>query len=157
LAFLHATGGLNRQFVSKPTGHQQAPPAVNPSYKLKETQMNKHYTGIAFMFLAVSAGANAANATDSIGIPLSHPVSYSDLDLTRTAGAETLYRRIKSAADAVCSPLDGARITAKVNRIACISGAVERAVKQVNEPLLTRYYFTLNPKSVPGTTLAATR
>ena len=120
--------------------------------------MNKHLIGIAVFTLAAAAYAAApANAADSAAPQLAHPVSFSDLDLTRTADAQTLYQRIKTAADAVCSPLDGAQIREKVNRSACVNDAIERAIKQVNEPLLTGYYLTLNPNSHLGTSLAAKR
>lgn len=120
--------------------------------------MNKPLIGIAvFTFAAAAFAAAPAAAADSVAPQLAHPVSYSDLDLTRTAGAETLYRRIKTAADAVCAPLDGERISEKIDHNSCVSDAVERAIKLVNEPLLTRYYLTLNPKSDLGASLAAKR
>ena len=118
----------------------------------------RKYTAIAAIVVAVSAfGAIPAGAADSTGNPPAHPVSYKDLDMTRPAGAETLYQRIKSAADTVCAPLNGKQVIEKVSRNACVTSAVERAIKQVNEPMLTHYYLSLNPKSDLGTVLAVKR
>jgi len=59
-------------------------------------------------------------------------VSYSDLDLTSSAGVKTLYNRIEFAARQVC-PFDG---DMQLQRIAfaraCRDAAVERAVAQVH-------------------------
>ena len=116
------------------------------------------YLGIAALVLSVSAVCAApASATGAIDNPLTHPVSYQDLDLTRPAGAATLYQRIKSAAENVCAPLNGKQMIEKVSRNACVASALERAVKHVNEPILTRYYLTLNPKADQGTELTVKR
>ena len=116
------------------------------------------FLGIAVLVLSVSAVCTApASAAGAVENPLKHPVSYQDLDLSRPAGAETLYLRIKSAAENVCAPLNGKQMIEKVSRNACVAGAVARAVKHVNEPILTRYYLTLNPQADMGTVLTVKR
>jgi UrcA family protein len=41
-------------------------------------------------------------------------VRFGDLDLSKPQGAETLYRRIRSAARQVCAPLDGGDLASKM-------------------------------------------
>jgi len=67
-------------------------------------------------------------------------VSYADLDLTKEAGAERLYLRIRSAARSVCGT-PGLQQIINVSRIRqCAEDATARAIAQVNSPALTRYY-----------------
>lgn len=61
-------------------------------------------------------------------------VQIDDLDLSRSPGARTLYRRITSAARLVCGTNT------------CIEQAIDRAVKQVNAPTLTRLRFGADVK-----------
>lgn len=66
-------------------------------------------------------------------------VNYSDLNLSNRADAVTLYKRISRAARGVCRlPLhldeSGARAQA------CYVIVLERSVRQVNAPELTRWY-----------------
>jgi|KBSMisStaDraftv2_1062788.scaffolds.fasta_scaffold39118_2 UrcA family protein len=113
---------------------------------------------LAGLVLAISAfGEAPANAIDSSGNVLMHKVNFAELDLSRPAGAETLYRRIERAAEEVCAPFTGRQLIEKMNRKACIASAVERAVRQVNAPLLTDYYLSLKPGSEPASSLAAER
>jgi UrcA family protein len=116
------------------------------------------YIAIAAFALAASAfGTTGANAADLNGDPLFKHVSYSDLDVSREPGARKLYQRIKSAAEEVCAPFNGRQLSQYMNQANCVSGAIERAVRQVNEPAVTRYYSTRNPKSDLDTSLAAKR
>jgi UrcA family protein len=61
-------------------------------------------------------------------------VSFADLDLSKTAGAQTLYKRIKGAARRVCGTKD--RYTQESWR-KCIEDAIANAVAQVDRPSLT--------------------
>jgi UrcA family protein len=63
-------------------------------------------------------------------------VRFAELDLTRPAGAEELYRRIQRAAREVCQ-IDGWRGYASME---CINSAIARAVAAVNTPLLTAHH-----------------
>jgi UrcA family protein len=65
-------------------------------------------------------------------------VTYSDLDLSTAAGAQTLYRRIKGAAYQACK--SHGRFSTLMSRTAwrrCYDGAVADAVAQVDRPSLT--------------------
>jgi UrcA family protein len=69
-------------------------------------------------------------------------VSFADLDLSRDAGAATLYARIHVAARQVCEPAYGTfawKLLEPTSR--CIELAITRAVADVNAPALTSYYF----------------
>jgi UrcA family protein len=67
-------------------------------------------------------------------------VSYADLDVTTQAGATTLYARIRGAAEAVCRPLEGKRLSERAQWKACYEHAVAEAVQTVNRPALTALY-----------------
>jgi UrcA family protein len=59
-------------------------------------------------------------------------VRFADLDLTRPAGAQELYRRIKHAARNVCETFDRLGYDPS-----CVDQAIARAVADVDAPLLT--------------------
>jgi len=66
-------------------------------------------------------------------------VKYADLDLRRHGGVIELYRRIEKAARAVCAPRFATPSTSAVPD-ACLMDAIARAVAEINEPALTRYF-----------------
>jgi len=76
-----------------------------------------------------SAQEAARNATPT------KTVSFADLDMSKPAGAETLYDRISSAARFVCRGL------AEIDAGRCRADAVEAAVEGVGSPLLTELHF----------------
>jgi UrcA family protein len=65
-------------------------------------------------------------------------VEYDDLDISNTRGLETLYDRIQLAAASVCG-YD--RLHKELSRqrrpSACYEAAVDNAIEQVNQPMLT--------------------
>jgi UrcA family protein len=70
-------------------------------------------------------------------------VSYADLDLSKPAGAKTLYGRIASAAHRVCA--DSYRDLAMTRWVnTCTDKAIDEAVRKVNSPELS----ALRPTSV---------
>jgi UrcA family protein len=82
--------------------------------------------------------AAAAEPTPEIA---TRRINYSDLDLSRTAGAAALYRRIKSAARQVCDPMDSRAFGISYTAMhACVQQAIARAVADVNAPVLTSYH-----------------
>jgi UrcA family protein len=64
-------------------------------------------------------------------------VSFGELDLTKPAGAEALYRRIKKAARAVCDSYDSPTPWNLKAQKQCSKTAIDDAVAQVNAPLLS--------------------
>ena len=81
---------------------------------------------------AIAAGASA-------NVP-EETVKFGDLDLTHSAGAQELYRRITHAARDVCETVSsGGSVTAIANDL-CIDRAIARAVTAIDSPLLTERY-----------------
>lgn len=99
--------------------------------------------------------AVASDAADSTAV-LKETVTYGDLNVGAPQGAGTLYRRIRSAADRVCSPLDHGDLYSKMKLKQCASRAIADAVIVVNQPALIAVYNAQNHQSLP-ITIAQTR
>ena len=92
--------------------------------------------GVSVCALSALATANAAGDQAPARI-----VRYGDLDLTRMDGVITLYRRIRTAARDVCSPLPTSDLIAEAFARNCEERAIADAVADVSAPLLTSYYI----------------
>lgn len=92
--------------------------------------------------LGVGAGiARAAPPSHSVGDDAKqYVVRYSDLDLSKSAGAAALYARLQQAARAVCAPFEGRQLALATQHRACMDRAVAGAVAEVNRPLLSAYH-----------------
>ena len=91
----------------------------------------------ALVALTLSFGAPAALASPSVAVA-SVEVDYSDLDLDREAGARTLLARIERAAGRVCGKRPtSVRFGAMERHTACRMSAIETAVRDVEQPVLT--------------------
>lgn len=90
-------------------------------------------TGVA---AALCTLATSGAIADSFNEPMRRTVSYAELDLSKQAGVEVLYRRIKDAARIVCGGRDPI-VRISLARSQCYEKAVADAVAQVNSPLLT--------------------
>ena len=66
-------------------------------------------------------------------------VRYADLDLSTSAGATTLYHRIRGAAKEVCGT-GGTSLVEIAQWHRCVKDAVSDAVHTVNSPQLTALY-----------------
>ncbi|HEU4627395.1 MAG TPA: UrcA family protein [Steroidobacteraceae bacterium] len=87
--------------------------------------------------LALHAPAAFAKLSDD---PPSLKVSFKELDLSKQAGAEELYRRITRAANAVCREAFQSPSPAFPTRNEhqkCIEAAIDNAVSEVNQPLVS--------------------
>ena len=73
----------------------------------------------------------AAYAANRVGEVPTKTVSFRDLDLSTTQGAQALYDRITGAAREVCAGVDFEAFDA------CRANAIEGAVKDVGNPLLS--------------------
>jgi UrcA family protein len=101
------------------------------------TSQSKRLTraGIAAFAVCTSLIAYSASAEPKVK---TQAVSYADLDLSKPAGAQTLYKRIKAAARSVCGPVDQYTfVTAPSAFRECFDKAVADAVSQVDRPSLT--------------------
>src|ERR1700730_12142185 len=90
-----------------------------------------------------AAGAVAALAVTGVTFPApvsdavaSVTVRFDDLNLDSPAGADTLYRRISSAARAVCRDENTRDLTMLAAFEHCRAAAVAQAVRAVNNPHL---------------------
>jgi UrcA family protein len=107
-------------------------------------------TGIAAAFaLGTCLIANTAAAKDPTLNQVT--VSYADLDLSKPAGAQALYKRIRAAASKVCTP----RVTiSPIYRgrsfVKCYDEVMASAVAQVNRPVLTALYKEKTAKTARG-------
>lgn len=87
-----------------------------------------------------------ATATRSGTDTRSVKVSYSELDITKPAGAQALYKRIRKAAFAVCGAYDSPMPWYYTARSQCFKTAVDDAVGKVNSPLLTSLHNNENTR-----------
>ena len=83
---------------------------------------------LSTLMLLVGSAAHAANR---IGDVPTKTVSFRDLDLSTSQGAQALYGRIEAAAREVC------RGTELADYDACRARAIEGAVNDVSNPLLS--------------------
>lgn len=90
---------------------------------------------LAAMALACSCAIQAANAAPAEA-GRTAIVSYADLDLSHPAGARQLYRRLESAARAVCGPYDVRELQRSMQVRACIERALSDAAAQIDRPLV---------------------
>jgi UrcA family protein len=91
--------------------------------------------GIAAFAVCTSLIAYSASAESDVK---SQTVSFDDLDLSKPAGAQTLYKRIQKAARHVCGPADNySYLTPRKKFRECFEEAVAAAVAQVDRPSLT--------------------
>jgi UrcA family protein len=68
-------------------------------------------------------------------------VSFADLDLSKAAGAQTLYKRIKAAARRACGSIDGyTHMRSQRGWRECYESAIADAVARVDRPSLTALY-----------------
>jgi UrcA family protein len=79
-------------------------------------------------------------------------VNYSDLNLATINGATTLYVRIEGAAHFVCGD-PGRSLDERLFWQSCYGNAVNHAVTEVNNPLLTSLYHKQYRSAVPVTAM----
>jgi UrcA family protein len=93
--------------------------------------------------LLVIALAAATIAAPTLAGGLTGPdvvVRYSDLNLDSVDGATALLKRIKVAADSVCSPLNHGDIASRANVDRCNAKLTDAAVTKVNHPVVASVY-----------------
>ena len=100
-------------------------------------------SGLAAIVLGLVSASSFAKTIDG---ERSIRVSYGELDLTKPAGAESLYRRIRKAAFTVCGAYDSPMPWSYTAKSACFKTAVDEAVSKVNSPLLTSVHRNENTR-----------
>lgn len=90
----------------------------------------------AALFAALALAAPAAFAEKPVTKDVS--VNYTDLDLSRPAGVETLMSRLETASKKVCGsrPMQ-VRYGQLEQYLRCRSNAIEGAVRRIGEPAIT--------------------
>ena len=117
--------------------------------------MSKHTSILLAVVVTMTAGAAASGPAWSeplagrnrvvtqVRVPLG------DLDLSNEVGAETLLKRVRAAAARACGPAPSASVTmleeARALRV-CRDQAVERAVAQVDSPVVQARYAASKPQ-----------
>jgi UrcA family protein len=100
-------------------------------------ESNRNRTGrIAMLVGCLLAGSLGVAQAAPDSEPPSVVVSYSDLDLSTTEGARTLYARISRAAQEICPFQDAVGPSRVAKNRACREAAIERAVSAVNSTQL---------------------
>ena len=95
---------------------------------------------IAAVTTATSAAAEVRSARSDV-VVLQTTISFSDLDLSRTAGADSLIARLRKATLKVCGDMPNrADMDAFLRYSTCRTRTMEAAIRQVNVPLVTARY-----------------
>jgi UrcA family protein len=106
--------------------------------KASQSKLVKSILAAGFLSLGCAAvGANALASDSPTAAKVTYPVGYSDLDVSTTKGAKTLYLRIRHAAETLC---ESTATWGKKEGQACVNKAVEDAVVRVDAPLLSQYH-----------------
>jgi UrcA family protein len=96
--------------------------------------MHKFLTPVALLTAFAMSPGHAAPPDG--GLRWTRVVKYADLDLSRAAGAETLYSRLVDAARRVCEP-DRFGAPPSIGKPHCAEDALAAAVATLNAPTLT--------------------
>ncbi len=106
--------------------------------------MRKFLIGAAALLLGIASTAAPANpgAVDVRSVT----VHFGELDLSRSEGAQVLYRRIQRAAYDVCDGYVGPFPEMHIKTGPCYTTAVANAVAQVNSPQLSAIYRAHMPR-----------
>jgi UrcA family protein len=88
--------------------------------------------------LGWSAHADRVNGAVTVTSTPTMTVSFAELDITKPAGLQVLYRRIENAAKIVCGVDSPPQALARTRQAReCYKTAVDDAVRQINRPTLT--------------------
>lgn len=105
----------------------------------------------AFAFTATAV------AEESGGEPLTRVVNYADLNLNSDAGVKVLYSRLRYAARHVCNSYEGQQLIQGERWRDCYSGAMERAVTDIDMPTVTIYHLAQTGQAESPAQLAKER
>lgn len=100
---------------------------------------------------SLSLGAYAGEVGTTGHVRTAVKVSYADLDLSETAGARTLYARLKSAAREACGPEPSLRdLRSTADYQACYERALNKAVLGVDSQRLHALHAAGKDRSSMG-------
>jgi|SRR4051812_33529415 UrcA family protein len=100
--------------------------------------------GGSAMLTALLLAAGNAGAADRTATSADIAVKYSDVELNSEADAENLYKKLRSAARAVCDDNAGGHRTLEIRTRAerCTTQVLADAVRRINQPMLTALHAT---------------
>lgn len=75
-------------------------------------------------------------------------VRYGDLNLNSQAGLKTLHKRIRNAAQSVCSPLETKVLGLRADYDNCVEQAVEEGIAAVGNVSLSQIHATMSKRSL---------
>jgi UrcA family protein len=107
---------------------------------MNTTIRTKICTAISCVMGTAALCAALSTSVEAEDVP-SKTVRFNDLDITKSDGAKILYSRIRAAARDVCESSTGTDPFLRVAIKGCIEKAVDKAVKDVNAPMLTYLRF----------------
>jgi UrcA family protein len=105
---------------------------------------NRPALGAALAF-AVLYGTTTLAATTGEATQV---VRYREADVGQRSGAQMLYGRIRVAARIVCHEHDGAEPARRQRYTACLKASVDRAVEELDAPLVTALHEQRAPVSL---------
>jgi UrcA family protein len=103
----------------------------------------------SLLLSALALVASSFAMADTVVNVKSETVRYDDLRLISAVGAAVLYSRLRHAAERACTSLDGKTPQLSSRYRACVDDAVSKAVADVNEPVLTKYYESKRNSPTP--------
>jgi UrcA family protein len=112
------------------------------SLRVRNSSARALFAAIGLASLSLLAANANANPIGYADMP-SERVDFEDLDLAKEADTKRLYRRLRSAANQVCSAYsDQGRMVRSSARTRCESEALASAVEAIGHPALTTLYST---------------
>jgi UrcA family protein len=98
----------------------------------------------------LSVAALAISGIAAAGSPDSHSVvvRYGDLNLNSQAGVKSLHKRIRNAAESVCSELSSSFLSLRNTYEQCIDQAVADGVSAVANPNLSNFHRSKGKSAV---------
>jgi UrcA family protein len=100
-----------------------------------------HRLSAAVLYGAIASSFAALPTAEAA--PIDAPqttVKFGDLDISQPQGASVLYRRIRAAADRVCSPYWAQSLAMWAKSGDCVRAAVAQAVATVDQPALSQIH-----------------
>jgi UrcA family protein len=104
------------------------------------------FLAASFFALACATIGSLAQAAEPAQA-LTKVVAYGDLNLDSAQGAKVLYARLRSAAQIVCSPLEGRGLIQNGLWQSCFDNAVSAAVGQVNKTTVSALHSQMINRS----------
>ena len=128
---------------------------MNAHFSRSIRRFRRHAALAAVVYCVALAATATADERD--WQPRTKVVNYADLNLNSEAGARALYGRLRLAASQVCAPSKGVALSEFSNWRKCFDLTLARAVKQIDQPVLTAYHLRQTGKPEAPTQIAKDR